>query len=177
MELDQKKLKLTKLQQLKMQAEEQAHKRAAKQEAAQQSAMLAKLVATAKILAGAKNASASDAAALKPVLENLQGRMHNVTEELGVMDEAEKKLEAQMKEAVEGKMLKHVDAEKKAKMMKIVMKGEIRKYKKARARKQAELSDLKDAVTDIEKGDAAGLQKVMNRLQRAQSSSEGGFIY
>lgn len=187
-ELDEKKLKLTKLQQLKAQAAEQARERAAKEEAAQQSAMMAKLVATAKSMAGArKSASGANTAALKPVLENLQRRVQNVTKELSEMDEAEKKREAEIKELVDQKVGLKAGVlgngtlkAKKASMLKYVMKTESRKYRKARALKQAELSELKGAVGDIEKGDSAGLQKIMNKMQREMrtaQASTGGFLY
>jgi len=192
-ELDEKKLKLA-------QAQAQAREQANKEDARQQDVMVAKLVNMAKAMSAtktqpkaaaatrgaAKKDSALKSGVLKPILANLQERAQNITAFLKKMDVTEQKHEAELNALVEKKAASltkgkgSAEAAKTRSMLKSVVKQETRKYKKARASKQSELNELKEAIKSIEKGDVKALQNTMLKMQRdvkAMQSNSKSFLY
>jgi len=179
-ELAEKKLMLQKLINQKASAEN-SHK-ADQEEVAKTSAMVKDLVAMAKNLRGA-NSTKELPAPLKAVLATVQARDHAVSDALAKMDAEEKKSEASLDAAMQKQMPTKGKGDALAKgqsMLKLLKTQEHRQFAKARALKQIELKELKDAEASIEKGDIAGVQKVVIKMQQESQKLQaktGNFLY
>jgi len=173
--LAEKKLALQKLIDAKRnQKSAQAQKEAEKQAAAQQE-MVANVLNVAKTLKDVKPSAAkpADSDKLKGALKFLEGRIHTVSDSIAKLDAEDKKHEDDLKATVNEKMPVKDASDPLAKsqgILKILMKKEHRNYEKAKAGLQTELNELKQAVTSINKGDAAGLTKVMTHMQGQMKS-------
>jgi len=173
--LAEKKLALQKLIDMKRNEKSaQAQKEAEKQAAAQQE-MVANVLNVAKTLKEVKPSAAkpADAEKLKGALKFLEGRVHTVSDSVAKLDAEEKKREDEMKATINQKMPVKDANDPLAKsqgILKILMKKEHRNYEKARAGLENELTELNQAVTSINKGDAAGLTKVMTHMQGQMKS-------
>merc|ERR1719327_1045319 len=109
--------------------------------------------------------------------------MHNVTDSLKKLDDAEKKREAELTEAVAQKAPVKDGGDAIAKgrsLLHILMKKEHRNFEKTRATLKSELNELSEAVKSIQKGDGAGLAKVMGHMQgemKALQAKSHKFLY
>merc|ERR1719384_2977411 len=180
-ELAQKKLMLKKLTADKDQARDAEKQR--KEDAAQE-AMVARLLATAKALAAkAKNKTkpehaqeavqpAADAA-LAALASNLQAQEQNVSSSIARMDAEEKARQAEMSRSIEqvakAPAAGRTDAiDRGQKMLERLMKQEHRNYLKARAVKEAQRKELDEGLQSVQRRDAAGLAKLMEKMQTEQ---------
>jgi len=165
--LAEKKLSLQKLIEQKR---EQGAQKEAQKEAAVRQDMVAKALDVAKAMQTQKK-PADDK--LKPVMTYLKDRMQKVSADLAKMDAANKKEEAELGVTINRKMpaMDKSDPLVKAQgIIKMLLKKQHRQFEKARLPLQNELKELNQAVTAIDKGDAAGLKKVMSRMQGEMKS-------
>lgn len=175
--LAEKKLALEKLVEMKNAQEQAGAQQEAEKDIAARQEMVANVLSMAKSLQATqgKNSSMTHVAAkvtdgkaamLKTVLTYLEGRMQNITASLAKIDDAEKKGEAKLNDALKTPVTGKDDAISKGQsMLKMLVKKEHRQFEKARAPLKSELKDLSDAIKSINKGDATGLTKVMSHMQ------------
>jgi len=190
--LAEKKLALEKLVEMKNARERDGAQKEAQKEAIEQQEMVANVLNMAKSLQGGQGpntstshtaAKAADAkpALLKTVLAHLEGRMKNVTASIQKIDAAEKKHEAELKDAMKAPKNGNTDAiGKGASLLKILLKKEHRQFDKSRATLKSEYKELHEAVSSIKKGDVAGLTKVMAHMQgemKALQAKSQKFLY
>merc|ERR1719221_2591866 len=188
-ELAEKKLLLKKLTAQKDQSAdlEKAHK----EDAADQ-AMVAKLLATAKALAGKKAAEKQGQAApaqavaakvagekspLAGILADLKARAKKVSDKIDRMDAEQKKKEAELDEMIKAQSKapaagQTAATKKGAAMMKMLVKQAHRKYLKARAAKESERKDLEEGVHSVETGDVAALTKLVGKMKQETNSAK-----
>merc|ERR1719464_1567230 len=130
---------------------------------------MAKSLTSANSTKGAGAGKQELPAPLKAVLATVRARDHAVSDGLAKMDAEEKKSEASLDAAMQKQMPTQGKSDAIAKgqtMLKLLKTQEHRRFAKARALKQMELKELKDAENSIEKGDVAGLQKVLVKMQQ-----------
>jgi len=195
-ELAEKKLMLKKLTAEKDQARESEKQR--KEDAAQE-AMVARLLATAKALAskaknktqhlqqagGSGKAAHATADALTALSLELQAREHNMSSSIARMDAEEKAREAEMTRSIEAAAKAptqgKTDATQRGQtMLARLLKQERRSYLKARALKEAQRKELEDGIRSIQRRDAAGLAKLMQKMETEQKSLQAkakNFLY
>jgi hypothetical protein len=190
--LAEKKLALEKLVEMKNARERDGAQQQAQKEAAERQEMVSNVLNMAKSLQAAQGKPVSTAhaaakvtdgkpAMLKTVLAHLESRMNNVTASLEKIDAAEKKHEAELKDAMKAPKNGTTDAiGKGASLLKILLKKEHRQFDKSRAALKTEYKELHEAVTSIKKGDVAGLTKVMAHMQgemKALEAKSHNFLY
>jgi hypothetical protein len=190
--LAEKKLALEKLVEMKNARERDGAQKEAQKEAIEQQEMVANVLNMAKSLQGGQGANTSTShtaakavdakpALLKIVLAHLEGRMQNVTASIQKIDAAEKKHEAELKDAMKAPKNGNTDAiGKGASLLKILLKKEHRQFDKSRATLKSEYKELHEAVSSIKKGDVAGLTKVMAHMQgemKASQAKSQKFLY
>jgi hypothetical protein len=190
--LAEKKLALEKLVEMKNARERDGAQKEAQKEAIDQQEMVANVLNMAKSLQGGQGANTSTShtaakavdakpALLKTVLAHLEGRMKNVTASIQKIDAAEKKHEAELKDAMKAPKNGNTDAiDKGASLLKILLKKEHRQFDKSRATLKSEYKELHEAVSSIKKGDVAGLTKVMAHMQgemKALQAKSQKFLY
>lgn len=176
-ELAEKKLQLQKLMEMKQGA---GSKKEAEEEAASRGAEN-KLVAEA--LSATKGLKQQDLKGPLPkpmqaLLSELRAHTHNVSEAIDRMDAEDKKSKADMEAAL--KPGKGAEGAKAASLLKTLEREQARKHAKARALKKAELVDLTRAQKSLEARDAAGLAKVLAKMQsetKAAAAKSGKFLY
>jgi len=179
-ELAEKKLMLQKL--INQKADSENSNKADQEEVAKTSAMVKDLVAMAKNLRGG-NSKQELPAPLKAVLATVQARDHAVSDALAKIDAEQKKSEASLDAAMQKQMPTKGKGDALAKgqsMLKLLKTQERRQFAKARALKQIELKELKDAEASIEKGDITGLLKVLVKIQQESQklqAKSGNFLY
>lgn len=198
-ELGEKKLMLKKLTAQKDQASDLEKER--KEDAAEQT-MVAKLLATAKALAGRKpaqkhtqavNAKTAPAvpkfnatnSPLADILTDLKAREKNASDGIARLDAEEKKKEARFDEMIKANAKvpaagQTAATKKSAAMMKMLVKQAHREYLKMRAAKVLVRKNLEDGVHSVETGDVAGLTKLMGKMQRETKSADAhskNFLY
>merc|ERR1719469_1695858 len=173
-ELAEKKLLLKKLTAQKDQSADLEKER--KEDAAEQ-AMVAKLLTTAKTLAGRKAAETHDQAAgakVAPVAAKVAAVKSPLA---GILAD----LKARTKKVSDGMDRMDAAATKKgAAMMKMLVKQAHRKYLKARAAKESQRKELEDGVHSVETGDVVALTKLLGKMQRETKSAEAhakNFLY
>merc|ERR1740138_1850640 len=113
------------------------------------------------------NTAEANPKVLGQVSSYLEGRMKTLSGSMADIDTSMKKREEEIKAALAGAGPKADAAEmKKSKaMLDMLVKKEKRQYKKMRAGLQSEYNELDSAMKSINKGDVAGLAKVMTRMQ------------
>jgi hypothetical protein len=182
--LAEKKLALEKLVEMKNAGAKESVQKEEEKEAAKRQEMVTNVLNMARTLQAAqgKNASVPHAAAkvvdgkpamLKTVLDNLEGRMKDVSGKMAKLDAAEKKHDDQLKSAtfLKAPVNGTTDAiDKGRSLLNMLMKKEHRQFAKSRATLKSEYKELSDAVGSIKKGDVAGLTKVMNHMQGEMQS-------
>jgi hypothetical protein len=178
-QLIEKKLMLQKLLAQKASAED-VHK-ADEAEVAKTSSMVKKVLNMTKGLEGA--AEAVKKATLQAVATAVQTREREVAEALAKADAEQKKGEASLDAAIEKQLPAKGKGDAIAKgqsMLKLIKTQERRKFAKARALKEVELKELKEAQAKVEKKDIAGLEKVLAKLQQegqALQAKSGNFLH
>jgi len=183
-ELEQKKAMLAKdetmLKEAQMQKEilekaEQAEG-GSKEEARQQEAELASLEAMAKTMSSAPKAAdkphaqahSKVPASLEHVVADLRARAKNLTASLERLDTEEKTREAELEKVANAQVPtqgKKDAIQQGQKVLNMMKKQAKRGYKKARAVKAAELTELNEAISSIDKGDVKALSKLMAKMQ------------
>jgi len=180
--LAEKKLALQKLIDMKQNEKSARAQKEAEEEAAAQQEEVANVLNVAKTLKDVKPSAAkpADAEKLKSALKFLDGRIHTVSDSVAKLDAEDKKHEDDLRSTVNEKMPVKDASDPLAKsqgILKMLMKKEHRNYEKARAGLQNELNELHQAVTSINKGDAAGLTKVMSHMQGEMKAKSHKFLY
>jgi len=180
--LAEKKLSLQKLIDMKNNEKNAKAQKEAEKEAAAQQEMVANVLNVAKTLKDVKpaNQKPADAEKLKSAQKFLEGRIHTVSDSIAKLDAEDKKHQDELNATVNQKMPVKDASDPLAKsqgILKMLMKKEHRNYEKARAGLQNELNELKQAVTSINKGDAAGLTKVMSHMQGEMKAKSKKFLY
>jgi len=171
--LAEKKLTLQKLIDSKNKEGAAKAQKEAEKEAAAQAEEVANVLKVAKTLKA--DAKPADADKLKGALKFLEGRVKTVSDKLAVADAEEKKREDQVKALSEQKVPVQDANDPMAKsqgILKMLMKKEHRAYLKATAGLKGELKELNEAVTSINKGDAAALTKVMTHMQAEMKTAQ-----
>jgi len=180
-ELEQKKAMLAKdetmLKEAQMQKEilEKAEG-GSKEEARQQEAELASLEAMAKSMSSAPKAAdkphaqahSKVPASLEHVVADLRARAKNLTASLERLDAEEKTREAELEKVANAQVPtqgKKDAIQQGQKVLNMMKKQAKRGYKKARAVKAAELTELNEAISSIDKGDVKALSKLMAKMQ------------
>lgn len=178
-QLIEKKLMLQKLLAQKAAAEDS--QKADEAEVKKTSAMVKKVLNMTKGLEGA--AEAVKSATLQAVLGAVKSRQQEVSEALAKADAEQKKDEASLDSTIKKQLPAQGKGDAVSKgqsMLKLLKTQERRKFAKARALKQIELKELKEAQTKVEKKDVAGLWKVLARLQQegqALQAKSGNFLH
>lgn len=184
MKLDEKKLALEKLVEMKNAKQQAAARQESEKQAAAQQEMVANVLHMAKSLQAAQGKNASmthavakvadgKAAVLKTILAHLEGRMHNVSSAIAKLDAAEKHREDQLSEATFQKAPVNGSSDaigQGRSLLRMLMKKEHRKFEKTRATLKNELNEISASVKSIKKGDVAGLTKVMSQMQNEVKS-------
>lgn len=189
-ELLEKKLELKALVNEKNQHEAVAKQR---EEDAAQAAIVSKLVATAKALASTRNSTKGKEAfaalpskkdAIRGILVDLKARAHNVSEAIKHLDAEEKNREAELSKSVEvpraSAKSKKIALAKGQAVLKVLVKQELRSYKKIRAVRESELQELQESIRSIETGDVSALTRVMSKMQaesKALQAKAKNFLY
>lgn len=185
-ELTEKKMLLKKLTAQKDQAESLDKER--KEDAAEQ-AMVAKLLATAKSLAGKKTAEkhvevvtvkappaaqlAGGKSPISGIVADLKAREKKMADGIARMDAEEKQKEAELEKSIKASALAPTEATKKGQaMLKMLAKQAHRKYLKARAARESQRKELDEGVQSVEKGDVASLTRLLGKMQQETKSAE-----
>lgn len=121
---------------------------------------------------------------INAILVDLRKRSDSLKSGLAKLDASQKKSEADLDMALTKQVTTSVtgtDAMTKAQaMIRSLKKKEERKFQKLRAVKKSELNELDTAIASVEKGDVAGLQKVLVKMQaetKAVDAKSGHFLY
>jgi hypothetical protein len=160
--LAEKKLALQKLIEQKT---DEAAKKEAEKETKEKQDMITKGLDLAKDMQP-KKALADEKS--KPVMAYLEGRMHKATESLEKIDAADTKQQAEISALADKKMPVQDANDPLAKsqgILKMLAKKQHRQFLKAKVPIQNEIKELHTAITSIQKGDSAGLSKVMQQMQ------------
>jgi len=186
--LAEKKLKLENLIEAKQ--AEQAHKEDAKT-IADREEMIANVLKLAKDVQSSKGANSSMTHAVKNVAETnpkllaqvstyLQGRMKTLSGNMVDVDASMKKREDEINATLTeaGSKAEATEMKKSKAMLDMLVKKEKRQYKKMRAGLQSEYNELDTAMKSINKGDVAGLSKVMTHMQSEMKKAKSHkFLY
>jgi hypothetical protein len=177
-ELAVKKEELRELESKK--ASSKASSLADEKEKKEQEELVAKLVGMAKDLKTSKGGAAKEAAKpklpapIEAIVTSLQAKEKAASAELAKMDAEEMarehKADDAAKEASKGKDAKK--AQKLSSMLKFLAKEEKHTFTKLRAAKEHNLKELQQAISSVESGDIAAVQKVMSEMQHDVKSFE-----
>lgn len=107
----------------------------------------------------------------KTSLERVQAREKEVADGLAKMDAKHTKNEGAFKAFNSG------NATRETKMLKMLKSQEKRIFKKARALKQEELNELKEAEASVKQGDVARLRKVLGKIEHEGDAKSGKFLH
>jgi len=142
-------------------------------DATKKNQMVKKLLSMTKSLTAAKK----DSSAFNEALAVVEARKHEVSDGIAHLEAEEKKAGVTLRGAlnkdatgdtkVQG-MLKHLEVE------------EHHKFAKAEALKKIEMNNLKEAETNIQKGDVKGLQRTLFKMAKESKALEakaGKFLY
>jgi len=178
--LAEKKLMLEKLM---MQKAEAASGKKSGQELSESNAVVTKLL---KMAAESKNvtkgAKGELPAPLKAIEDTLQQREHVVSDSMAKILALQSKGDAQIEAVLKSQSQdgKSTDNIKKSKMFKHMKTQEDRKFAKARAVKQHELDELKEAEKSTQERDVNGLMGVLSKMQRENrqlQAKSGDFLH
>jgi len=178
-ELDEKKLQLQHL--IAQKQKKTVTDKAEAEDQKMRSQMIAKLVKMASSLK-TKAEDKSKSTELQTILAGLTQRSDTVKASLAKLEADEKTSVSELDKVLkqQKEKLKN-DALVKAEMtLGSLRKDEERKFRKARAVKQAEMKEIDEAIKDINSGDVAALQKTMKKMNhelKASNARAGNFLH
>jgi len=180
-DLAEKQLELANLEMQK--AKSASSKEGEAEDAKSQQEMVKNLLSVAKGLKAPSNKTVSKLPpAVDAILADLHKRSAALNATLAKIDETQRKSEAQIEDVLKKQVgAGKTDAITKAEaMIKSLKKKEDRKFQKLRVVKKSEMNEIDSAIASIQKGDVAGLQKVLGKMQaetKAVDAKSGHFLY